>query len=120
MKPSKDGLRGNRCICRTCGERFNSAAAFDAHRTGKHNIKAINYGRRCLLDFEMERKGMTRNEQGFWLTPRKNPRKPSKTPPRTPAYCATTGGIEGGRYEGTGSPIDPCGVPPAGVLRRLP
>ena len=88
MKLSKDGLRGDRCICRACGERFNSTAAFDAHRTGTPNIKAINYGRRCLLDFEMERKGMTRNEKGFWLTPRKTPRKPANTPSGIPAYEA--------------------------------
>ena len=29
MKSSDLGLRGNRCLCRTCGERFNSAAGND-------------------------------------------------------------------------------------------
>jgi len=80
MKSSELGLRGDRCVCARCGERFNSTAAFDAHRTGKLKLQALNYGRRCLLDFEMVSKGMTRNAKGFWLTPRKSPRKTRGTP----------------------------------------
>ncbi len=80
MKASALGLRGNRCLCRTCGERFNSSAAFDAHRTGSFDLYAPHYGRRCLTVSEMVSKGMAKNPKGFWLTPRKNPRKPSGTP----------------------------------------
>lgn len=43
-------LASNRCLCRTCGECFNSPSAFDAHRVGEHA-----YDRRCLARDAMRR-----------------------------------------------------------------
>jgi hypothetical protein len=55
-------LTGSRCLCRGCGEYFNSVKSFDRHR--------IDYpdGRRCLSSDEMHQRGMTVNRQGFWIT----------------------------------------------------
>jgi len=55
-------LTGSRCLCRGCGEYFNSVKSFDRHR--------IDYpdGRRCLSSDEMHQRGMTLNRQGFWIT----------------------------------------------------
>ena len=61
-------LRGNRCLCRTCAEYFNSAAAFDKHRTGTYDLTTPGYGRRCQTAAEMLKVGMTINATGFWLT----------------------------------------------------
>lgn len=57
-------LRGDRCCCTACGEFFNSARAFDEHRTGA--FEPIT--RRCFLPAEMLERGMRRNDTGFWLT----------------------------------------------------
>lgn len=59
-------LRGERCLCRSCGECFNSGAAFDKHRVGGFNLAAPGYGRRCRTVPEMIEAGMTRNAAGFW------------------------------------------------------
>jgi len=55
-------LTGNRCLCRGCGQLFNSAKPFDRHRIGGP------LGRRCLTPVEMHGRGMSLNQQGFWRT----------------------------------------------------
>lgn len=57
-----------RCLCRTCGERFNSCYAFDKHRIGAYDLTAPNYGRRCLTVAEMRAAGMATNAGGWWVT----------------------------------------------------
>lgn len=59
-------LRGDRNQCPTCSEYFNSTAAFEKHRTGLFSA------RRCLSIEEMDVKGMSKNDAGFWVTA-KNP-----------------------------------------------
>jgi hypothetical protein len=56
-------LTGDRNQCRGCGEFFNSTTAFDAHRSG-------DYGkdRRCRTAGEMQKRGMLKNADGFWIT----------------------------------------------------
>jgi hypothetical protein len=61
-------LRGDRCLCRTCGEYFNSTAAFDKHRVGPYDLKAPHYGRRCRTPDEMRAAGMAPNPDGWWTT----------------------------------------------------
>lgn len=56
-------LRGNRCRCAACGLYFNSADAFDRHRTGLHGIS-----RRCQSASELLAKGWITTELGFWIT----------------------------------------------------
>jgi hypothetical protein len=46
-------LTGSRCLCRACGERFNSTAAFDRHR-----VDAVSGFRRCLTAEEITRRGI--------------------------------------------------------------
>lgn len=55
-------LSGQRNQCRGCGEYFNSNAAFEKHRTGKHGKD-----RRCRTPEEMLEKGMALNKAGFWV-----------------------------------------------------
>jgi hypothetical protein len=55
-------LTGDRCVCRTCGERFNSTRAFDKHRIGDWGM------RRCRTPDVMEAIGMSRNARGLWIT----------------------------------------------------
>jgi hypothetical protein len=55
-------LRGDRCLCRTCGEYFNSTRAFDKHRFGDWGM------RRCRTPDVMEALGMSKNAKGFWIT----------------------------------------------------
>ncbi len=50
-------LRGDRNECPTCGELFNSSAAFVKHRRDHA----------CLSVAEMLAKGMDRNQAGFWI-----------------------------------------------------
>jgi len=54
-------LTGSRCVCRTCGQYFNSVSMFDAHRIGLHP------SRRCLSPFELAQRGYTLNPKGFWI-----------------------------------------------------
>ena len=55
-------LSGQRCLCRTCGKKFNSTAAFDKHRSGSISE------RRCLTAREMRARGMALNSRGYWVT----------------------------------------------------
>ena len=61
------GLTGSRCLCRTCGERFNSVSMFDRHRVGRVDLAAPSYGRRCLTVEEMTERGYSLNAAGFWI-----------------------------------------------------
>lgn len=76
-------LAGDRCRCSACGEFFNSAHAFDAHRVGRFGLD-----RRCLAPAGMCERGMSTNEAGFWITAR----RPAESLPRdvtaTPATSA--------------------------------
>jgi hypothetical protein len=56
-------LRGNRCECSSCLERFTSTSAFDKHRRGRPGVD-----RRCLTSAEMELIGMCQTAAGFWIT----------------------------------------------------
>lgn len=56
-------LTSSRCLCRGCGEYFNSVRAFDRHR-----VWASPTCRRCLSVYEMQRKGMCVNGDQFWIT----------------------------------------------------
>jgi len=56
-------LTGNRNQCQSCKQYFNSNAAFDKHRTGKHGVD-----RRCRTTEEMTALGMLVNHAGFWIT----------------------------------------------------
>lgn len=66
VKPPDKLLTGNRCLCRECGEYFNSAWGFTEHRVGGWG----NHGhdRRCLTVDEMLKRGWSLNEAGFWIT----------------------------------------------------
>lgn len=59
-------LTGRRCLCRACGEHFNSVAGFDRHRTGSYDPLT----RRCLDYGQLMRKGFSKNAAGFWITER--------------------------------------------------
>ena len=52
-----------KCLCTTCGDYFNSTAAFDKHRTGEHAT-----GRRCMTHQERRSIKMDTNLQGYWVT----------------------------------------------------
>lgn len=66
-------LRGDHCFCRTCGEYFNSTAAFDKHRVGGYSNGPPDYGRRCRTPDEMRAAGMTQNATGWWLRGARQP-----------------------------------------------
>lgn len=54
-------LTGSRCLCRTCGQRFNSVSMFDRHRVG------VYPSRRCLTTVELSQHGFKLNLAGFWI-----------------------------------------------------
>lgn len=55
-------LTGDKCLCRACGEYFNSTKAFDMHRRGPMEDRV------CLTPTRMSEKGMSKNAKGFWIT----------------------------------------------------
>lgn len=55
-------LTGDRNQCQGCKLYFNSTAAFDKHRTGKHGVD-----RRCMTQDEMRAAGMDQRADGFWI-----------------------------------------------------
>lgn len=61
------GLRTEHCG--SCCATFTSSTAGDMHRVGKHHINTGPDRRRCLAVEEMETKGMTRNQHGYWMSP---------------------------------------------------
>lgn len=60
------------CLCAACSSDFGSASAFDAHRTGSHDVvfrpsdPTTEGGRRCLAPDEMRAKGMHQDRLGRW------------------------------------------------------
>lgn len=78
-------LTGSRCLCRGCGEYFNSVYAFDRHR-----IWASPTVQRCLSESEMERKGMTKNAASFWITEPDQKHRLQPTTSRIPAALRQT------------------------------
>jgi hypothetical protein len=60
-------LTGSRCLCRGCGQLFNSVTAFDSHRVDDQTGPA-HAARRCLTLAEMRRIGMSLNSAQFWIT----------------------------------------------------
>lgn len=89
---SRRRLTANRCLCRGCGEFFNSVRSFDRHRVwDSHTV------RRCLAPAEMEQKGMTNNASGFWITePRRKHRLKAATSQIPAALRNTPVGHQGG------------------------
>lgn len=67
-KEHRNGLRGDRNQCPSCGEFFNSSHAFDKHRTGSFGRLGVPSSRRCLTVPEMVGKGHEKNYAGFWIT----------------------------------------------------
>ena len=57
-----------KCKCTTCGDYFNSVAAFDKHRTGEHGVS-----RRCMTHQERREKKMDTNVAGYWVTALQEP-----------------------------------------------
>jgi len=78
MKPRTRKLGENRCQCASCGEHFNSTAAFDKHRSQG----------RCLTADEMLGKGMAINSSGWWVTSAWEMPFPASTQPRISASDA--------------------------------
>jgi hypothetical protein len=60
-------LTGSRCLCRGCGQLFNSVTAFDRHRVDDRTRLPI-VTRRCLTPAEMQHIGMSLNSAEFWIT----------------------------------------------------
>lgn len=65
-------------LCRPCGQDFASLAAFDEHRTGRHDYilseglaqdPPVEDGRRCFSVSELEEFGWTKDEKGRWRYP---------------------------------------------------
>jgi hypothetical protein len=66
-------LTGNRCRCSGCGEHFNSASAFDRHRTGTYGTSRHSGTRRCLTVPEMQARGWLKNGAEFWVMGKRPP-----------------------------------------------
>lgn len=65
---SRERLTGNQCQCTGCGEFFARVSTFDKHRTGAYD------GSRCCLSVaEMEAKGWSLTEAGFWVRAKRVP-----------------------------------------------
>ena len=89
---NRSKLTGSRCLCRACGELFNSVRAFEAHRAGMHPPP-----RRCLTTKEMRRRGMEINAAGFWITKPRDKNRVKHTPPQIlAAIWKTPAGHQGG------------------------
>lgn len=57
-------LRGDRNQCPTCGDFFNSTAAFDKHRVPV--TPKVPLPRKCLSAAQMTALGMVLRADGFW------------------------------------------------------
>lgn len=57
-------LKGDRNQCPSCGEFFNSTAAFTKHLVGQ----VATQERRCMTAEEMVASGMAKNAGGWWVT----------------------------------------------------
>jgi len=58
-------MKHTRSQCACCKQVFAGTRAFDAHRVGPSTRKQRK--RRCLTCKEMRLRGMTQNEQGWWM-----------------------------------------------------
>lgn len=76
LKLGDKKLTGDRNQCPSCGELFNSNAAFDKHRKpiswfvgiSKEESKSLDaVPRRCLSLAEMSHLGMLKNNSDFWV-----------------------------------------------------
>ena len=56
-------------LCRACGLTFTQVEAFDRHRTGKYDIAAPGYGRRCRTPEEMLAKDWRETPRGWTHRP---------------------------------------------------
>lgn len=66
--PHRNGMRGDRNQCPTCGEFFASTSAFDKHRTGPWGkADGTPSKRRCLTVQEMVDKGFLKNATDYWI-----------------------------------------------------
>jgi len=78
-------LTGSRCLCRGCGEYFNSVHAFDRHRVcGSPTV------RRCLTADEMAGAGMSVNSSGFWISKPRPEHRVKRVTSRIPAALRDT------------------------------
>lgn len=84
-------LTGSRCLCRGCGELFNSLKPFDRHRIGGL------LGRRCLTPEEMRSRGMSLNHRGFWRT---EPRRKERLQAVAPQLSAALSSVPMGHHRG--------------------
>jgi len=78
-------LTGSRCLCRGCGEYFNSVYAFDRHRVWDSPTV-----QRCLNQEELVRKGMSINSSGFWITEPHRKHRVKRVTSRIPAALRDT------------------------------
>ena len=78
-------LTGYRCLCRGCGEYFNSVYAFDRHR-----VWASPTVQRCLTHEKMVGKGMSINAYGFWITETHRKHRVQPAASRMPAALRQT------------------------------
>ena len=62
-------MKHTRSQCPSCKQVFAGTKAFDTHRVGPYTRKQQR--RRCLTQKEMRLRGMTQNEQGWWVLPSK-------------------------------------------------
>lgn len=62
-------MQHTRSQCTACKQTFAGTKAFDAHRVGPYTRKRQR--RRCLSRREMQLRGMTQTEQGWWILPSK-------------------------------------------------
>lgn len=89
-------LTGSRCMCRGCGELFNSTSTFDRHRTGTFApLGAWAHNRRCLTPAELEAKGWCRNGASFWIErPRQAATAHTEGPPSPPGASGVQGALD--------------------------
>jgi len=68
--------------CGECGLDFGGVAAFDRHRTGRHDYRASRDrpdGRRCRVVEEFEQVGLVMGARGRWVLPHSTGRR-GRTP----------------------------------------
>lgn len=90
-------LTGRRCRCAACGDYFNSTSTFDRHRTGTFApIGVWAHSRRCLAPDELQAKGWSRNEAGFWI---ERARQPATARQEAPPEHGAASGVQGAGRE---------------------
>jgi hypothetical protein len=68
-RPSR-AISGDQCLCRACGQYFNSTYAFDKHRVGpcRQLSEPASEARRCRTEDEMRAAGMALSAKGLWIS----------------------------------------------------